>query len=173
MTANPYRGEVDIELEGQQFILRPSYTAIIEAEKATGKSLVKLATAAGDGELSLTDTAIVITEMIKAQGKAANDMNLAGVNALRIGELIAEYGLMQTQLRLVIALTNAATGGCKADGTPKDYDPPGEAKATGRKGATPVAGSPASPAPRSAGRRKASGTQPRTSSGRPLKSGKK
>jgi len=172
VTANPFRGEVDIELEGQTFILRPSYAAIIEAEKATGKSLIKLATAAGDGELSLTDTAIVIAEMIKASGKASGDLMQSGVNALRIGELIQEYGLMQTQLRLVIALSNAATGGCKSDGTPRDYDS-GEAKATGKKGAIPVAGSQASPAPRSAGRRKASGKPPRTNSGPRLKSGKK
>jgi hypothetical protein len=143
MQANELRGEVDIELDGQKFVLRPSYAAILEVEQKTGKSLIKLATMAGDGDLSLTDTAIVVTAFIQAWGKAVDNSQAEGANASRIGELIQEYGLMQVQLRLTFALSLAATGGCKADGTRKD-DSEGEPTATGKRkktSATPVAAS--------------------------------
>lgn len=124
--ANPLRGEVDIDFEGESFVLRPAWEAVLEVEKLTGKSAVLLATAAQDGEMTAGDAAIVTTAFIQAWGRQTDNATARGVNAARIGELIQERGLMQVQLRLALVLTNAVTGGCKADGTPK-----GEAMATG------------------------------------------
>jgi len=135
MAANELRGEVDLVLEGETFVLRPSYTAIVEFEKATGKGLIDLADQAIEGKLTLSECAAIVTSMVKAWGVATDNRIAANVNQDRIGELIHEYGLMQVQLRLQIALMNAATGGCRADGTIKS----GEATTTGTMtSATPV-----------------------------------
>lgn len=139
MAANELRGEVDLELEGERFVLRPSYTAIVAAEKATGRGLVKLAEDAGEGALTLTECAAITALFIRAWGEATGNTTAAHVNEGRVGELIMDFGLAQVQLRLQIALTLAATGGCRADGTLK-----GEAKAAGTEtSATPVESSPA------------------------------
>lgn len=175
MPANELRGEVDIELDGQNYVLRPSYEAMVEAERVTGKALIMLATMAGDGALTLVDTALIVTAFIKAWGKANGDTQVQAFKAERIGELIHEYGLMAVQLRLSIVLGRAATGGYRADGKPRieDDDDEGEAKAAGKTPGTPVASSPGSPALPSGGARGTSGKQRRTSSGRRSKSGKK
>lgn len=136
-TANEVRGEVDLLLEGERFVLRPSYGAIIEVEALTGKGLVDLAGMAQDGKLSLGDSARIVTCLIKAWGKSTDNRIAQAVNADRIGELIQEFGLMQVQLRLALVLGLAATGGCRADGTIRE----GEMTATGMTSATPVASS--------------------------------
>lgn len=134
--ANEIRGEVDLELEGERFVLRPSYTALIEMEKATGHGLMALAGMAADGELTLTQAAKIVTLMIRAWGKATQNSRVQAVSEERIGELLFEYGLMRVNLRLFKVLGLAATGGCRSDGTPKE----GEAMAMGMT-ATPVAAS--------------------------------
>ncbi|MGE3304282.1 MAG: hypothetical protein AB7M12_14350 [Hyphomonadaceae bacterium] len=119
-TANEVRGEVDLTLDGTQFVLRPSHTAMIAIEKATGKSCLALAGLAHDGEITLGDATIITTEMIKAWGVSRNDPVASNVDAQRIGELIHEFGLMKVVMRIALVLTNAVTGGVKADGTPKE-----------------------------------------------------
>lgn len=134
---NEARGEIDINFADQgRFVLRPAYEALVEIETLTGLSLMQLYNAASDGALKLPEQALVVTELIKAWGRAADDAVARNVNAKRIGELIAEHGVMNVQARLAIVLGWAVTGGCKADGTPK-----GEATATGTTTATPVAAS--------------------------------
>ncbi|HEX8578320.1 MAG TPA: GTA-gp10 family protein [Allosphingosinicella sp.] len=138
--ANEIRGEVDLELEGERFVLRPSYTALVEIEKATGKGLIQLASEASDGELTLGHAAVIVTLLIQAWGKATGNGRVQAVCAERIGELLYEFGLMKVNLRLAYVLGLAATGGCRADGTPRE----GEAMAAGTMTtATPAADSPA------------------------------
>jgi hypothetical protein len=127
-TANEERGEVDLELDGTRFVLRPSYEAVIAVEKATGKGILALAFAAKDGGISLTEAGIVTAELVRAWGRSTGEAVAANVDTDRITELIHVYGLMRVTLRLAIVLTNAVTGGCKSDGSPKD-DAEGEAKA--------------------------------------------
>lgn len=123
MTANKTRGEVSLELEGQEYVLRPSYEAISAFEAQTDRSLIDLARAAGDGELKLSESAIIVTECIKAHGRATDDKALAAFNAARVGELIlqADGGLLIAMKRLELLLFMAATGG---------YTGSGEVKAT-------------------------------------------
>lgn len=135
-TANEIRGEVDLELEGERFVLRPSFAAIVEAEKATGKGLIKLAEQAAAGELTLTECAAITTHFIRAWGEASNNVSAAHANQGRIGELIMGFGLAAVQFRLQLALMLAATGGCKADGTLK-----GEAMTAGTETSATPAGS--------------------------------
>lgn len=123
MTANKTRGEVSLELEGQEYVLRPSYEAISAFETQTNRSLIDLARAAGDGELKLSESAIIVTECIKAHGRAIDDKAMAAFNAARVGELIlqADGGLLIAMKRLELLLFMAATGG---------YTGSGEVKAT-------------------------------------------
>lgn len=123
MTANATRGEVSLELEGVEYVLRPSYEAISAFETQTNRSLIDLARAAGDGELKLSESAIIVTECIKAHGRATDDKALAAFNAARVGELIlqADGGLLIAMKRLELLLFMAATGG---------YTGSGEVKAT-------------------------------------------
>ena len=62
MTANKTRGEVSLELEGVEYVLRPSYEAISAFEAQTDRSLIDLARAAGDGQLKMSEAAIIVTE---------------------------------------------------------------------------------------------------------------
>lgn len=123
MTANKTRGEVSLELEGAEYVLRPSYEAISAFETQTNRSLIDLARAANDGELKLSESAIIVTECIKAHGRAIDDKAMAAFNAARVGELIlqADGGLLIAMKRLVLLLFMAATGG---------YTGSGEVKAT-------------------------------------------
>ena len=51
MSANAVRGEVDLDLGGVTFTLRPSYDAVVACEDATGRSLTEMALAADDGSM--------------------------------------------------------------------------------------------------------------------------
>ncbi len=134
--ANELRGEVDIVLEGQRFILRPSYTAIVVVEKKTGKALLELAALADQGMMTQEVQAIVTTELVRAWGRdlvvdeysSPDDRSTAsaakGVNADRMGELLYTVGTMAVQPRIAMVLGMALTGGCL---------PSGEAKPTATK----------------------------------------
>jgi hypothetical protein len=132
--ANELRGEVDIVLDGQRYVLRPSYTAIVAMEKKAGKPLLELASLAEQGLLTQEAQAIVATELVRAWGRglvldeysSAEDRSTAtaakGVNPEAMGELLYSVGAMAVQPRLAIVLGMALTGGCL---------PSGEAKPTG------------------------------------------
>tara|TARA_R110000787_G_scaffold208846_8_gene318909 strand:- start:3772 stop:4197 length:426 start_codon:yes stop_codon:yes gene_type:complete len=117
--ANELRGEVDLYLEGERFVLRPSYTAIQNIERLTGKTMVQLAVAADENALSQDDCAAVVGEMIRAWGVAVDHPVAKMVNDRRIGELLFEHGLMAVMPRITLVLTMAATGGCLASGEVK------------------------------------------------------
>ena len=119
--ANALRGEVSIELEGVAYVLRPSYEAIIEIERATDDTLVSLAQSGLSFTMSLAKAAIVATEFIKAHGRHVNDPAMARFNAKAVGELIYEAGLYRICAILGAVLSGAASGA---------YTPLGELKAT-------------------------------------------
>lgn len=130
-TANYLRGEVDLALNGQRFVLRPSYTAIVAIEKKAALPLLQLAQLAEQGCLSQEQQAIVVTELVRAWGRSlvtdeyasAADKAIAtaarGANADAIAELLYPVGLMAVQPRLAIVLGLALTGGCLPSGEMK------------------------------------------------------
>lgn len=132
--ANELRGEIDLVLDGQRFVLRPSYTAVVAMEKKAGKSLMELATLAEQGLMPQETQATVVTELMRAWGRGlaldeyatAEDKAIAtaakGANPDSIGELLYPVGVMAVQPRVAIVLGMALTGGCL---------PSGEAKPTG------------------------------------------
>ncbi len=54
MTANPHRGEAALELAGQHFVLRPTFTALVAAEEELGP-LFAVVEKASAGQLRLTE----------------------------------------------------------------------------------------------------------------------
>ncbi len=149
MTVNPERGEVEIVLEGTTFGLRPTYEAIVAIEKATDRTLVDLARDANVTHLPLAVCAIIVTELIRAWGKAKGDVMAQGVQVERIGHLLMDEGMPTVQVRLALVLVLAATGG---------YTPSGEMKAVATTTPeVPTAASPRTPRARSAGPPKGSG----------------
>lgn len=117
-TANPVRGEVELDLAGTVYPLRPSYEAVVACEKATGLSLTDLALAADRGSLSVEQAGIVVTEMIRAFGKANNIVSAIGVQPEKISRIIFAAGVMAVLPRVAIALLTAATGGVDVSGNP-------------------------------------------------------
>lgn len=126
--ANELRGEVDIVLDGQRFVLRPSYTAIVAIERKAGKPLLEMAALAEQSLLTQEAQAIVVTELVRAWGRSlvvdeyssAEDRSIAtaakGVNAEAMGELLYGVGAMAVQPRVAIVLGAALTGGCLPSG---------------------------------------------------------
>lgn len=142
--ANELRGEIDLVLEGQSYVLRPSHQAIIAMEKKTGRSLIELASLAEQSMLDQVTQAIVTTELIRAWGRSIQiDEYASGAeravataakaaNVETIGDLLYSVGVLSVQPRIAIVLGLALTGGCL---------PSGEMRATGTMttSATPAA----------------------------------
>lgn len=109
---NPERGEVEIELTGRKFVMRPSYTALMEIERTTGIGLVPLARRIINLEYGLGDAVAVITAGLRAKGE--------GASPEKVGSMVMETGLLIVGPALVKFMTNALRGG---------DDEPGEVKA--------------------------------------------
>ena len=122
--ANAERGEISLVLDGGTFVLRPTYEAIMAFEEAAGKGLLQLAREAVQGQLRTAEVAQIVTECIRAWGRATGQKSTQAVNAVRIAELIheSEIGLRGAMDTLAALLSMAATGG---------YTAQGEVKATG------------------------------------------
>lgn len=124
MTANETRGEAALTLDGQRFVLRPSFTALAAIEAKTGRSLVELALMAGEGRMPIATMAAVATECIRAWGKAQpgdEGKVAAAVSEARIAECIFESdgGVMVAMKTIEIVLMLGVTGGVTASGERK------------------------------------------------------
>src|SRR3546814_19057930 len=84
--ANPARGEAMLRVAGEQYLLRPSFTALVAAAEEVG-SLCALVERAAAGELRLAEMAASFWQVIGARpgrvtredvGEAALGMGLAG-----------------------------------------------------------------------------------------------
>lgn len=119
--ASAERGEIALVLDGQSYVLRPSYEAIEAFETATGKGLLELARGAVEGSLRLGETAQVVTECVRAWGRAVGNTGARGANAVTIAGLIIESdgGLVHVSRILGGVLSLAVTGGYTAQGEVK------------------------------------------------------
>src|SRR3546814_11616832 len=88
--ANPARGEAMLRVAGEQYLLRPSFTALVAAEEEVG-SLFALVERAAAGELRLAEMAALFWHVIDARpervtrgagGEAVLGMGLAGATAV-------------------------------------------------------------------------------------------
>lgn len=127
--ATSERGEVTVTLDGADYSLRPTFEACSKIEELTGKSLLELAIAAQDNALHLAQAAIIVTECVRAYGKAEGIASLIGVQATKFGELIFKAGVLGVTPRLEILLAGAVTGGF----TPEEGEEAGEHQAATEK----------------------------------------
>jgi hypothetical protein len=115
-------GEVDLELEGVVYRLRPSFAAIAEIETGTGRDLFELMRRVEQGGLTLDHIGIIVAACIRAQAKVDKDTAVASIKPKRAAELVyAEDGGMLLAIRAAIhpLLFNAVTGGYTALGERK------------------------------------------------------
>ena len=123
--ANESRGEVSITLDGVDYVMRPSYEAISAIEDQTGSGLIALAEQAQRGTMKLETLATIVTEAVRAWGRAAGpdasaDQRAArDFGARRVGELILEGGILPAMSRAGVMLLLAATGGVTSSGEVK------------------------------------------------------
>ena len=121
MSANATRGEIPFTLEGQQYVLRPSWEAIDQFETETGKGVLQLAVEAREGTMKSREVAAVATACIRAWGRST-ETELAkvarDVDKSRVGELImdSESGLSGAMSKIAVLLVLAATGEYTASG---------------------------------------------------------
>jgi hypothetical protein len=116
------RGEVTVELDGQQYHLRPSRLAIENIEAKTGRSLTELVALSNLERLQLTlrECAISVAEMMNAYGRShegcPGHSDYAGAKPDRCADLIYEAGIPKVQARLWVVFVAALTGGVDASG---------------------------------------------------------
>lgn len=87
--ANPLRGEVAITLDGQAFVMRPTFAAIMEIETELG-GVVPLARRAAAGDFGLRDLAVVIRAGLNGAADADDERR---VDLDHVGEMIIATGV--------------------------------------------------------------------------------
>lgn len=112
--SNPYRGEVAIQVDGKDRILRPTFDAIVAWEEATGQTTATLAQMLRDDQARLDLVAKIIVA-------ASAD----GLSKDELSEEIARRGFNWAFLPTFLLLLNALTGGSNTEGGGQ-----GEAEAT-------------------------------------------
>lgn len=81
--ANPHRGEAELVIDGQPYLLRPTFTALVAAEEELGP-LFALVERAGAGELRLTEIAALFWHCLGGQGAVTRE---------QVGEAVMAQGL--------------------------------------------------------------------------------
>ncbi len=116
-------GEMELELEGVTYLLRPSREAIQQVERQTGRSLMELGQSAREGRLMLGEISVIVAEFCRAWGREAtgpapdaNQQAAASFKPDTLADLLYEAGVTQLNARLAVVLTGALTGGYDARG---------------------------------------------------------
>ena len=108
MPANRVRGEVELVLGDDRFVLRPTYAAIVALEDALG-GVLDLAVQASEGRLSVRTLAVAFHHCI-----AEDSRDRPSVDAL--GDRIVAAGVVHAVDTYRALLTAILTGGSDADG---------------------------------------------------------
>ena len=108
---NKHRGEVEITLDGKAYVMRPTFEAMAEIEAKIGHGILWLATRASEGDIGITEVAVIIAAGLKAAGEPAT--------ADTVGPIVFRTGLVKVLVPVGEYLTSALMGG----------EPPGEAEA--------------------------------------------
>ena len=92
--ANSLRGEAAIAIAGREYLLRPTFAALVAAEEELG-SLFALVERAGEGRLRLAELAALFWHCLAERDGVARE---------QIGEAVAELGLAaaSTPLRIML-----------------------------------------------------------------------
>ncbi len=107
---NPQRGDVEIVLDGEVHVLRPSFQAICEIEAATGLSTFLLTRTLIARDVKVRDVAIIVAAGLKAAGAE-------GVKLDTVGGMLMRAGVMEPPVYgpVLSFLNNALRGGADQD----------------------------------------------------------
>jgi hypothetical protein len=113
--ANPHRGEISVTLGGADYVLRPTFEAMVAIEEQIG-SLIDLAAQVESKASGLTikQLSVIVGECIKAHGRETGNKLTAGTRAEVVAKMIYETGLLKVYPVLGPLLTAMLTGGAKA-----------------------------------------------------------
>lgn len=114
------RGHITVPLDGVEFTLRPSFEAISQIERLTGKSHERLAHDSIQQNLSYGELALICCEMMKAHAKANPKdpmrSSYSGAKPEKLEKLIYAAGKVRINVRVTVVLTAALSGGYTAEG---------------------------------------------------------
>lgn len=100
-SANPYRGEANLQVAGEQLILRPTFGALVAAEEELG-SLFEIVEHAAAGVLKISQIVALFDHLTSGRPKA--------ITRERIGEAVVEKGLAGITPTLKSVLTQILQG---------------------------------------------------------------
>lgn len=100
---NDLTNETTIELDGEQRIMRASFTAIMNIERALGKSMTAIITKIANGDLAITEAAHIIYH-----GLRGNDDKRLSFE--QVGEAIMERGLSEISMPVVEFVSASLNG---------------------------------------------------------------
>lgn len=112
--SNPYRGEVAVMLGGVDYVLRPSFKAMVDIETLTGSGLVPLTRKFLAREYGAGEVAAVLVAGINASRESGRPP----VKVQDIGPLIFDAGLIAVAGPVLEFLTGCLSGG-KGPGEPE------------------------------------------------------
>ena len=104
---NPFKGELEVKLGNQTYKTRLTVNSCIEIETALKTSLVKLATRLSEGDLTISEIAMVLTPAIKGGGN--------NVEFNDITKIIYESGMVEGLRVCGEILTNVLSGGSASE----------------------------------------------------------
>ncbi len=105
MVANRDRGEVALELDGQVFVARPTYAAIVQAREKTGHALGESFRRVKDCDV--VEMAWVLGPCLRAAGAKLTDV--------QVGERIMAMGILKAVEECSVLIANMLTGGVKPE----------------------------------------------------------
>lgn len=111
MTANPHRGEVEVELGGKAVLLRPSFAALVDVEKRLGIDLIPLAARFRLRQIGIRHVSTIIHACWASADRPEPE---------KVGELVLSSGIVDLIDPLIELLANALTGGSKNAAAPAE-----------------------------------------------------
>ena len=128
--ANKHRGEATITLGDNSYVLRPTFTALVEIEDRTGMGLIELAQTFFDQKVKVRDVVAVIFAGIKAGNNDWPDEDA-------VAQAVVAGGIANVIEPVGAFLADALAGGQKTDDTNESAAGNGRPKpGGGRKTAT-------------------------------------
>lgn len=105
--ANKEIGEVDVDLGGVEYTLRPSFTALCEIEARAGMGLLKIAALIASQDITVKTIASVIYGGVMGHKGKGQPMPFSFDD---LGEKIMEQGVMKFVPPVMVFLAGAMTG---------------------------------------------------------------
>ncbi|MEM8977403.1 MAG: gene transfer agent family protein [Pseudomonadota bacterium] len=98
--ANALRGEAEFTIEGQSFLLRPSFESLVNAEAEIG-SLFALVDRASEGSLTITEVSALVWHCIQCEPRPSRE---------EVGQAVLKNGLLEATKPIRIILAQVLQG---------------------------------------------------------------